>query len=244
MKEGENVSAIACCNAEGVFLPPSLIIKGVREVSGIEIGLPTDSKVYMNRKSSYISSEIFYQWLVEHFTPRKPPGKVLLIMDGLSSHQSCIEMLDFAAANDIILVCLPSHMTQALQPLDKSFFKHFKTFYKKQTQAWMNTHQKQIKKVHAGSLIGNAWAKSATLDNAVNGFKATGIFPLNETVIPEHFFNISNTSSLTIDATDTSRTVNLSNHVPQIAQSSAVTASSQPEAVNVSASQPLVAPKL
>ena len=45
----------------------------------------------------------------------------------------------------------------------------------------MNHHQKQIKKVHASTLIENAWAKSVTLDNAVNGFKATGIFLLNET---------------------------------------------------------------
>ena len=59
-------------------------------------------------------------------------------------------------------------------------------------------------------------------------------------LIPEHFFNISNTSSFTVEATDTSRTENLSKHVPQIAQSFAVTASSQPEAINVSASQPLI----
>ncbi|XP_076667036.1 uncharacterized protein LOC143368330 [Andrena cerasifolii] len=225
---GESVSVLACCSAEGVFLPPSLVIKGVREVAGMEIGLPPESKVYRNPKSSEISSEIFYQWMVEHFTPRKPLGEVLLLMDGHATHQSCLEMFEFAPAHGIILLCLPTHTTQALQPLDRSFFKAFATSYKEETQGWVNYHKKQIKKVHVGALMGNAWAKSATFDNAVNGFRATGIFPLNGTVRSE--FNVSSTSSSTSDAAATSGTV----------KSSVDTAYSQPEVVNKSKSQPLV----
>ncbi|XP_076666099.1 uncharacterized protein LOC143367808 [Andrena cerasifolii] len=234
----ESVSVIACCSAEGVFLPPSLVIKGVRQVSGMEIGLPPGSKVYKNPKSSDISSEIFYQWLVEHFAPQKPLGKVLLLMDGHSSHQSSLEMFDFAAAHDIVLLCLPSHTTQAFQLLDRYIFKPFMSFYKEETQGWVNYHKKQIKRVHAGALVGNAWAKSATFDNAVNGFAATGIFPLNGTIRSE--FNVSSTSLSTSDATGIGRTVSSSNSVLQIAKPSVDTASSQPEAVNESASQPLV----
>lgn len=205
-EKGENVSVIACCNAEGIFLPPVLIFKGKNENPAFSVGLPPGSEVYMNVKSSYITSELFFQWLKHHFTPRKPPGKVLLVMDGHSSHQSSIEMLEFADNNDILLVCLPSHTTQALQPLDRSFFKPLKTFYKKETMAWVQHNKKSIKKVHAGMLIGNAWVKSATAENAINGFRATGIFPLNPDAIPEHFFRISDSS-----VTPTSVT-NLSNN--------------------------------
>ena len=193
-ERGENVSVIACCNAEGTFLPPVLIFKGKNENPAFPLGLPPGSDVYMNAKSSYITSELFFKWLKNHFTPRKPPGKVLLVMDGHSSHHSSVEMLEFADDNDIILVCLPSHTTQALQPLDRSFFQPFKTFYKKETMAWVQHNKKSIKKVHAGTLIGNAWIKSATAENAINGFRATGIFPLNSDAIPEHFFSISNSS--------------------------------------------------
>lgn len=148
----------------------------------------------MNPKSSYISSELFFQWLKTHFTPRKPAGKVLLLMDGHSSHQSSIDMLNFANENDIILVCLPSHTTQALQPLDRSFFKPFKTFFKKEATNWLKHNKIGIKKIHSGTLIGNAWIKSATAEIAINGFKACGIFPLNRNAIPEYYFHIADSS--------------------------------------------------
>ena len=51
-----------------------------------------------------------------------------------------------------------------------------------------------IKRVHAAMLISNAWGKSASVENCLSGFKATGIFPLNRNAIPDHFFNISDIS--------------------------------------------------
>ncbi|GBP59067.1 hypothetical protein EVAR_39153_1 [Eumeta japonica] len=38
-------------------------------------------------------------------------------------------MLEAACNNDMILFCLPSHATSALQPLDRAVFGAFKTFY-------------------------------------------------------------------------------------------------------------------
>lgn len=132
------------------------------------------------------------------FFPRKPAGKVLLILDGHAAHESSIEMLEFAIANDIILMCLPSHSTQALQPLDRSFFKPFKVHYRHETQNWVKHHpQTPLKRIHVGALIGNAWTKSAVASNCISGFKITGIFPLNRNAVPEHFFQISDKSQTT-----------------------------------------------
>ena len=82
----------------------------------------------MNPKSSYrpISPELFCKWLKEHFYPRKLPRKDLLILDGHSTHLIPLYMLKFAEMNDIILLSLPSHTTQAPQPLDRAFYKPFK----------------------------------------------------------------------------------------------------------------------
>jgi hypothetical protein len=41
-----------------------------------------------------------------------------------------------------------------------------------------------------GILIGGAWNRAASVASAVNAFKATGIFPLDQTVIPDHLFSI------------------------------------------------------
>lgn len=194
-EKGENVSVIACCNAEGVFLPPVLIFKGVRENENFGRGLPPGSKVFLNPKSSYITSDLFYRWLREHFVPRKPPGKTVLILDGHSSHTNCYEMLNFADSNDIIVVCLPSHTTQALQPLDRTFFKPFKQYFKQEAQKHLvQNERKEIKKIHAGELIGKAWNRAASVSIAVNGFRATGIFPLDSDAVPNHFFQISDGS--------------------------------------------------
>lgn len=125
-----------------------MIIKGVNKKPEFEEGLPPGSKVYMNKKSAYISSDLFYRWLTEHFIPRKPPGKVLLILDGHSSHSSAVNMLEAARDNDVILLCLPSHTTSALQPLDRSVFGPFKKYYFAETNHFMRTNpQKKTKPV-------------------------------------------------------------------------------------------------
>lgn len=191
-ERGENVTIISCCSAEGNFLPPVVIFKGVREKQEFRDGLPPGSKVFMNKKSSYISSELFLKWLQEHFVPKKPPGPTILILDGHASHRNSFDMLDFAEKNEVILICLPSHTTQALQPLDRAFFAPLKHFLRKEARQWMVTNPgRRITRLQVGKIIGAAWGKAASVETGVSAFRATGIFPLNPDAIPEHFFAIS-----------------------------------------------------
>lgn len=194
-EKGETLSVIACCNAVGNFLPPVVIIKGVNKKPEFQDGLPPGSEVYMNRKSAYVNAELFHKWLKEHLVPKKPIGKIILILDGHSSHTNAIEMLQTAEENDIILFCLPSHTTQALQPLDRSFFKPFKTFFAAETRNWVVSHkERKINRLVAGKLIGNAWTRAASSSNAISGFRACGIYPFNPSAVPESFFAISDIS--------------------------------------------------
>ncbi|CAH1975507.1 unnamed protein product [Acanthoscelides obtectus] len=128
-EKGETISLIACCNGEGIFLPPACIFKGKNEKPEYKNGMPNGSTIFMPQKSAYVNNDIFYLWLKKHFLPRKSKGKIILILDGHSSHCSSVETLEFAQANDIILLCLPSHTTHWLQPLDGSFFKALKSHY-------------------------------------------------------------------------------------------------------------------
>ena len=66
-EKGESVTILACCNAAGQFMPPILIFKGVNKKQELADGLPPGSDVYMNKKSSYISTELFFRWFTEHF---------------------------------------------------------------------------------------------------------------------------------------------------------------------------------
>ncbi|CAH1973221.1 unnamed protein product [Acanthoscelides obtectus] len=194
-ERGENVTVVACCSADGRFIPPTLIFKGVNRKAEFSDGLPAGSKIYMNRKSSFINSELFLKWLKEQFIPNKPSGKCLLILDGHTSHSTDGDMLQVADDNDIIILCLPSHCTQALQPLDRSFFKPFKTYFNHEAQLWMKHNaSRNLTRYQAGALIGKSWLRSASVATAINGFKATGIYPVDPNAIPDHFYSITDSA--------------------------------------------------
>lgn len=191
-EKGENVTIIACCNAEGNFLPPVLIFKGTYTKPQFFDGLPPGSGVYMNKKSSYINTEFFMKWFEEIFLHKKGPGKALLILDGHSSHSNNIRLLELAKKEDVILLCLPSHTTHALQPLDRAFFKPLKSYFAQEAKSWMiNYKNKKLTRYDVSKLIGKAWGKAASISNGVSALRSTGIFPYDPSTIPEHYFSLS-----------------------------------------------------
>jgi hypothetical protein len=175
-ERGETITVITCCNAEGVFLPPAFMFKGKNFKKEFMDDMPPGAQVYMSPKSAYINSEIFLKWLKEHFYPRKSAGKTLVIFDGHASHCNNLETLKFAEDHDIILLCLPPHTTHYLQPLDRSVFKSLKSTFNAAAHNWVKTHDnRNISRLAFGSLLRQAWGRSATVQNAVSGFSATGI---------------------------------------------------------------------
>ncbi|KAL0829682.1 hypothetical protein ABMA28_003187 [Loxostege sticticalis] len=188
-EKGETITVIACCNAEGVFLPPACIMKGKNKKQEWQDGLPPGSVLFMSQKSAYINATIFFEWLKTHFLPRKPAGKVLLCLDGHTSHCNSVEMLEFAAANDICLFTLPSHTTHYLQTLDRSVFKSLKAYYYEACRMWLKRNPgRRLTRLQFGGLLSEAWGKGATYENAVAGFKATGIYPFNRSAVPDYAF--------------------------------------------------------
>lgn len=188
-EKGETISVVACVNGEGTFLPPYSIMKGKNLKQEFMDGMPPGSIVRMSQKSAYITSEIFLDWLKTHFTPRKPPGKVLIVLDGHTSHTSCLETLEFAEEHDIILLSLPPHTSHWLQPLDRSFFKSLKSNFFRSCKTFMVNHpSRKINRLQFGKLLNTAWTKSASVENGVNGFKACGRIPINMDASPDYAY--------------------------------------------------------
>ncbi|RVE47494.1 hypothetical protein evm_007905 [Chilo suppressalis] len=72
------------------------------------------------------------------------------LKNGHLSHSSAPNMLQAAADNEIILLCLPSHTTSALQPLDRSVFGPFKTYFNQETNQFMRLNpNKKISRYNA-----------------------------------------------------------------------------------------------
>ena len=56
------------------------------------------------------------------------PGKCLLVFDGAKCHLD-YQIVEAAEKHQITLFCLPSQTTHALQPMDKSVFGPFETYW-------------------------------------------------------------------------------------------------------------------
>lgn len=231
-EKGETISVLTCCSAEGVFIPPYCVFKGKNRKDEWLDGMPPGSAINMSEKSAYVNSDIFFNWLRTHFYPRKMPGKVLLIVDGHSSHTNDLEMLQFAEENSIILLCLPSHTTHYLQPLDRAFFKSLKTHFYDACNRFVKTNpSRKITRLQFGELLGQAWNKSATVENATAAFRSTGIVPFNSDAIPEYAFiqNVQATSSEQPNILqEQAATFTFQPAVPDQSQPSFVTSCSEP----------------
>ena len=188
-EKGETITIIGCCNAEGTFLPPACIMKGKNKKPEFEDGMPPGSKLFMSQKSAYITSEIFLEWLKTHFVPRKPAGKVVLLLDGHATHCNSVEMLEYANQNEIILISMPSHTSHYLQPLDRSVFKSLKNHFYEQCRLWLKQNPgRRITRLSFGALLDKAWGKAASAENAISGFRATGVYPFNPAAVPDYAF--------------------------------------------------------
>lgn len=96
----------------------------------------------------------------------------------------------------MILLCLPSHTTYWLQPLDSVFFQPFKIFHRQECGAFQERFpSRKINRLQFGQLV-KARQRSATLNNAKNAFSATGIYPYNlntttdEVFLMDHLYHL------------------------------------------------------
>nr|XP_047137615.1 uncharacterized protein LOC124814102 [Hydra vulgaris] len=165
-ERGVNTTAICCMNAVGSFVPPMLIFKRKRF------------------KSHFISS-LCLKSLAEN--PEKK--KVLLILDGHLTHTKNLEALVLARDHRVVMLSLPSHTTHRLQPLDRSFFKALNSKYNTACDKWMRTHPGRcITQYQVSQLFGEAYSKVVGMEIAINGFRDTGIWPVDSSVFREEDF--------------------------------------------------------
>lgn len=84
---------------------------------------------------------------------------------------------------------MPSHTSHYLQPLDRSVFKSLKTHFYEQCRLWMKPNPgRRITRLSFGALLNRAWGKEASAANAISGFRATGVYPLNPEAIPAYTY--------------------------------------------------------
>ena len=178
-----NITILACCSAAGYIMPPMVIFDRKCLKPDLTRG-EVPGTIYGLSANGWIDSELFEEWFDGHFLACIPPQRpVLLLLDGHSSHYHP-PTIRKAASNGVILFCLPPHTTHLAQPLDKCCFSPLKKAWNEECLMFMSTHPRQVvNRYNFMEIFSRAWARGMTPSNAISGFQATGVFPLNRRAI-------------------------------------------------------------
>lgn len=127
----EWVTAIEAICADGYSLPPCIIFKGKFAITGWFDNLPKDWRFEVSN-NGWTTNEIGLRWLQKLFIPltnSRVRGRFrLLILDGHGSHLTP-QFDRICAESNIIPLCMPSHSSHLLQPLDVGCFAVVKRAY-------------------------------------------------------------------------------------------------------------------
>lgn len=200
-ERGQNVTVVCAMSASGQFIPPAFIYKRKRMKTELLDNAPP-SAIGMISDSSFINADLFMHWLQyfkEHAMPTQEQP-VLLILDNHSSHCT-LAAVDFCRQNHIVLLSLPPHSSHKIQPLDRCFFSPLKKYYSAECENWMRNHPgRTITTFQVASIFTPAFAKTATIANAMEGFKVTGIWPFNGALFSDVDFLASSVTERPLEA--------------------------------------------
>jgi hypothetical protein len=177
-ERGTTTTILCAGSASGLVLPPMMIFKGKRLSKELTTG-GVPGAYYAMSENGWSNRDLFFEW-IKFFVANVPPARpILLILDGHESHMS-LEALQFALANGVHLLCLPSHTTHVLQPLDVAVFGPLKKAIDKVSSRFMREHpHARITRYDLPSILNQAWYEGMQPSHFISGFRTTGICPLD-----------------------------------------------------------------
>lgn len=189
-ERGELVTAEICFSAAGAYMPPMLIFPRKRMQQGFLDGLVPGGWVELNQKG-WIDMNLFFEWFKRFvvFSKASKDSPVLLLLDGHSSHTKNLQVIKYARENNVILLCFPPHTTHKLQALDVAFMKPLSLYYDDEVRKWLRTNPGRVVTFHQlSALFSAAYVRAATMQTAINGFRKTGVWPVDSSVFSDADF--------------------------------------------------------
>lgn len=172
-EKGWTHTILSYISASGLSLPPMMIYPRKRPVPLSQREGAFPNTLFVLSDSGWVTSELFLEWFI-FFLQNIPPARPVLLQDGHGAHVS-IELIELARANDVHLLCLPTHTSHLLQPLDVGVFKSFKSNFNKACSNYMSKNPEHVVTEDLiASLVSEAYVASLTLI-IMKGFKKTGV---------------------------------------------------------------------
>ena len=100
----------------------------------------------------------------------------LLIVDGHESHNNH-EFHKYCEEQKIIVLCMPSHSSHLLQPLNVGCFAPLKRAYYKEIKGWSQYAKTQVKKETFLPAFYIAFSSAITKENILASFRGAGLVP-------------------------------------------------------------------
>lgn len=183
-EKAQTQTLVGCACADGTFLPPFIIFKGVRWTDSLKMGCLPSSEIRISPKG-WITSDLFLEWFTFFINSiRHDHRPVVLLMDSHSSHITPA-VIELAKQNHIFLMTFPAHTSHLLQPLDVGVYRSLKAHWSQQLNQRILTqpHDKPGRS-NFHELFNPAFLASFTPANIINAFKKAGACPLNYDAIP------------------------------------------------------------
>ena len=128
-----------------------------------------------HKATGWMTEDTFVKYM-KHFVQYTTPSEakpILLLLD-----------------NNITLLSFPPHCSHKLQPLDRTVYGPFKTFYNQAVDNWMREKENAGKSMTI-HIIPNLVSYGFPQDNDIrSGFRVTGIYPFDRNIFtPDEFMS-------------------------------------------------------
>jgi hypothetical protein len=178
----EWITSIECINALGQIIPPFIIMKGKKYLKHWydQFDLPPNTSTNLS-DNGWTNDQLALRWIYhfDTFTKHQTLGTHrLLIMDGHGSHATP-EFDQYCTDHQIITICMPSHTSHLLQPLDVGCFGSLKTAYGRLITDLARRSIFHVDKADFLSMYHQARKQIFSETTIQNSFKATGLIPYN-----------------------------------------------------------------
>lgn len=140
--------------------------------------------------NGWINGPAFLEWLRFFIETVRPTSdkQIILVLDNHESHKY-LPALELASGNNVIFISLAPHTTHRIQPLDYCVYGPLKSYFEQAVATFQKTHAGRIiNQNDIASLFSSAYMKAATAQNAIKGFKTTGLFPTDRYIFDESDF--------------------------------------------------------
>jgi len=183
----KGVTVVECISAAGGIIPPMLILNGEYHQVGWhrESTTPPDWTFAISKKG-WIDEELALTWLRDIFEPSTRPTRLqqkrLLIVDGHNSHIQH-DFVDFCVKSNIIALCLPSHSTHMVQPLDVGCFSPYKRYYGVEVDNATRNGVTAINKTIFIDLLQKARRRTLIQSTILSAWRGAGLVPFDPDIV-------------------------------------------------------------